>query len=215
MTLDAIKKSILSDAEAKASEIGSEATKEAHRIVKDAEERAKEIVRSAEQEAERETARLRQEAVAGAEMEASSMLLEARGEVVERVLKRVIDMVESELSKSSMQRILDMGVKQFRDVSSGEIVIRTSRKNAALLKGSKYEVVQDNVDGFMISTRDGKVALNATVGSIVERQADVARKLISDELFGERGRREAKAPVKRQRKAPKAKKAKERKKRKG
>ncbi len=210
MSLDAIRKSILSEAEEKASAMQSEAEKEAQKIVREAEEKAKEILRNAEADARKEAERMNKEAQAGAEMEANSMLLEARGAAVERSLKRVLSAAQDEISKTGMKKILDQSVKQFKEISAGNFVIKTGKKNADLFKKSAYEVEYGDVNGFMLYADQGKVALNATVESIVNKDADTARRLISDELFSSR---QARASTKRNwtptpRKAKLAKKAK-------
>ncbi len=185
MSLDAIRKSIVGDAEAKASAIDAEADSEAKRIVHDAEARAKEAIKSAEHEAEAEAERMRKEAVAGAETEANSIMLEAKGEAVERSLSSVASRLEPELARHGMKKILDSSIRQFKQIGVAEAFrIKTSKKNAQLLKGSKFDVEYADVDGFVICSLDGSVALNATVGSIVDRERDDARKLISQEMFG-------------------------------
>ncbi len=152
MSLDAIRKTIISEAEAKASEIESEGNKEAHRIIKEAEDSAKEIIKNAQLDAQKEAERLHKEALAGADMEANSMLLEARGEVVERSLKKVLSEAEDEISKNSMKKILEQSIKQFKEISGGNFTIKTSKKNESLLKKTAYEVEYAEVDGFMLYT---------------------------------------------------------------
>lgn len=193
MSLDEIRKSILSEAQTKASQIDSEAAKEAQRITKDAEERAKDVLKNAEHEAAVEVGRLRKESEAGAETEANSMLIEARGYVVERSLKDVLGQAEKELSKNSMKQILDHSIKQFKQISGGNFTIKTSKKNSALLEKTAYEVEYDDVDGFMLYTDHRKIALNATVSNIVSHEEDSARKLIAEELFGGGAQRAARS----------------------
>lgn len=185
MSLDAIRKSILSEAGSRASAIEAEAAKEASRIVKEAEERARNIVKDAEREAKAEAERLTGEAQAGVETEASSMMNGARSEAVERSLKKVMAGVRSEIAKSGMKRILDQGLKQFKETagSAGEIVVKTGKSNAGLVKGRGFRVEYGDVSGFVISTASGAIALNATIGSITERATDYARKAVSAELF--------------------------------
>jgi len=197
MSLDAIKKSIISQAESKESAIDHEASDEASMIIKEAEDRAKRIIKDAESEAAREAQRMVKEAEAGADIEANSLIMSARGEAVERVLKRVMDGVGSQLSKQGMKKILDQSMKQFKQISQGgDIMIKTGRKNAPLFKDSKYEVEYGDIDGFMLYLDSGKVAINATVSSIVEHEREYARKVISSELFhaGSRRRSTQKAP---------------------
>ena len=180
MSLDAINKSILSDAGAKASAIDSDAGKESARILKEAEDRAKAILKEAEREAQAEAERLRREAQAGAETEANSILLEAKGEAVERALKKVVNQVESTLSRDYAKKLFDSGLKQFKEISGPRMTIKTSKKNAALFKDGKYNVEYADIDGFMFYTEDGKIALNATVQNIADKEKDVARKFISE-----------------------------------
>lgn len=213
MSLDSIRKSIMSDAESKASAADSEASKEASQIVKEAEAKAKEILRNAQVEAEKEASRVKNEALAGAEMEANSMILQARGAAVERSLKRVINDLKDELSREYPKKIFDQSVKQFKEIAEGDIVVKTGKKNAALMKGVKYKVEYADVDGFMLYEESGKIALNATVESIAGKEMDNARRFIADELFSGR-ERSALAP-KKAKSAPKQKKAKAAKKAKG
>jgi vacuolar-type H+-ATPase subunit E/Vma4 len=187
MTLDAIRKTILEDAEKKAEEIAGEGTSEASRITKEAEDKAKAIIKDAEHEAQREAERLRKESDAGVEIEANSMLLSARGEAVERSLRKVLSGAEEHIQKEDMKKLLEQGIKQFSQITpESSIVIRTSKKNAPLLKGYEHRVEYKDIDGFMLCTSDGKIALNATVGNIVQSSAENARRIIAEELFKER-----------------------------
>ncbi len=184
MSLDAIKKSIISDAQAKASAIDSEASSESKRIVKEAEEKAKGILSRADSEAKTEADRLVKEARAGAETEANSMILEARGAAIERALKSVSSSVEKTISHEYSKKLFESGLAQFREVSNSTPKVMTSKKNANLLKGTKFGVEYSEIDGFIFSTDDGRIRLNASVDSVVEKSLDGARKLISKELFG-------------------------------
>jgi V/A-type H+-transporting ATPase subunit E len=189
MSLDAIKKSILSDAEARASAMDGDADSEARRILKEADEKAKTILKDAELAAAAESERLRKEAQASAETEANSILLEAKGEAVERALKKVVSQAERTLSKDYAKRLFDSGLRQFKEISGPRMVIKTSKKNAAMFRGGKYNVEYADISGFMFYTEDGKIALNATIPNIVDKEKDVARKFISRELFAETGTR--------------------------
>ena len=185
MSLDAIKKSILSDAQAKASEIDSEASSESKRIIKEAEDKAKGILSRADSEAKTEANRLVKEARAGAETEANSMILEARGAAIERALKSVSSNVEKTISHEYSKKLFESGLTQFREVSNSTPKVITNKKNANLLKGTTFVVEYSEIDGFIFSTDDGRIRLNASVGSVVEKSLDSARKLVSKELFSD------------------------------
>ncbi|MDE1860643.1 MAG: hypothetical protein KGH72_02890 [Candidatus Micrarchaeota archaeon] len=197
MTLDAIRKSIIDDAHAKAAKAESEASKEADRIIAEAEQKAKAILKKANEDADSDAERVGMEMKASSETESNSMLLEAKAQAVEHSLDDVMKLADSELTKSGMERILKAGMKQFAEISgSSDMIVKTSKKNAGLLKNAK-NVEYEDIDGFLFSTGDGKVVLNATVGSISQREADAARKLVAEELFGARQRERARvAPVK-------------------
>lgn len=182
MSLEAIRKSILSEAEAKAKAERGEADAEAERIVSGAHEKAKATFKQAQDEARLEGERMRREAAAGLETERNTMVIEAKGKVVEQALGRVRSEIEREIEKEDLERILKAGIKQFSEVSGGEMVVRTSKRNAALIKG-KYKVEYADVDGFVLCTPDKRIALNATVDSVVDRSLDEVRKMVAGEAF--------------------------------
>ncbi len=184
MSLEAIRKNILAEAEEKAKAINAQASSEAGAISGEAEARAREIVKAAEEESRREVARLWKESEAGLETEKSTMITEARGAVLEKALKTVRSDAERSLAKDNMQGILKSGLRQFSSITGGnEAVIRTSRRNAHLVKGRGNRVEYGDINGFVFSTHDGKISLNATVESIVDRELDTIRKLVADEIF--------------------------------
>lgn len=189
MSLDAIKKSILSDAESKASAIDAEAESEVRLILKEAEDRSVALIKKAEHDAKAESDRLAKEVQAGAETEANSLMLEAKGAAIERALNKVTEQAERTLSRDYSKKLFDNGLKQFKVVSNSDAVIKTGKRNAAMFKNSKYNVEYADIDGFMFYTEDRKIALNATVPSMVDKEKDVARKFISRELFSEGGSR--------------------------
>ncbi len=183
MSLDAIRKSILGEAESKVKEEQGEADAEAERIVKEAQARAKEILKRGEDAARREEERMRLEAAAGLETERNTLVIEAKGRVVEQALAQVRREVERRVRADGLERILKSGVKQFAEASGGaEYVVRTSKRNASLVKG-KQKVEYGDVDGFILSTPDGKLSLNATVETVVEYGIDGIRRMVADELF--------------------------------
>lgn len=185
MTLDAIRKSILDEAEENASSMEKESSKEAERIINDAESRAKQIMKDAEKDAEREAERLRKESKAAAEIEAGSMLLQAQGEAIERAVGETMEQLAKEARKANMRKLVEQAIREFAEASGGrEIVVRAGKKYADMVKGVDARVEYDNdVDGFVLSTSDSKISLNATVESLLESQSDAARRLAYDELF--------------------------------
>jgi vacuolar-type H+-ATPase subunit E/Vma4 len=188
MALDEIKKSIMHDAYSRSSAIESEAGRQVSAIRHEAEESAKHILKSAEEEAEKEVVRLKNEHKAALDMEVSALILDAKGKAVERSLKAVMEKVRSSMeNEEGMKKILAHGIKQFAEIASEDaIIVSTSKRNAATLKGKGYDIEYADVDGFMLYTKDKRIALNATVSNIVNGEADAARRVVAAELFGSR-----------------------------
>ncbi|MEM3839301.1 MAG: V-type ATP synthase subunit E [Candidatus Micrarchaeaceae archaeon] len=183
MSLEAIRKSIIEEAEAKAKAERQAAEAEAAKILKEAKDRADSLLKEAEEEARREAERMRMEAEAGLETERNSAILESKGRVIEEALKHVRKEVEDRIRSEGMGKILNAALKQFSEVYQGsDFVIKTNKKNVALVK-DKGTVEAGDVDGFVLSTPDGRIALNATVASIVDNRIDGIRKMVANELF--------------------------------
>ncbi len=183
MSLESITRKILEDARARAAAIDKEAKDAEDSIIGEAREKARSILEQGKSDASAEAARIAAEAKAGAEIEANALLLEARGSATERELQGVLDIARRELVKNRMAAILESSVKQFKRLNSGMPKIAADRRSAALLKGRGYSMEQGSADGFVLSSSDGSLSLDATVDSIVRHEADAARGLVSAELF--------------------------------
>ncbi len=184
MPLDAIKKSILADAEKRAEALNSEANAEASRILAEARESADASLRQAKEEAAKEAKRIRDENAAGLESERNAMIMGAKSHVIEHALKDVRSEAVRNLEKQNLEEILKKGIKHFSALTgNGGIIVKTSKKNAQFVDTKKYEVEFGDIEGFMLYTPDRKVALNATVDSIVDREMDTIRRIVADEIF--------------------------------
>ncbi len=185
MTLEAIRKSLEKEAGSKASDMEKEASAEAERIISDAKQRAKQVANEIEARAANEMEKMQMESRASADIEAGAMLLEAQGEAVERSLRNVMSALSKEIGKTDMKKLLEKGLKEFeKSYGSRGLIISVSKKNAAIAKGlgAKVEYMDDN--GFVITTEDGKIALNASAESLLASEKGSARSLVYEGLFG-------------------------------
>ncbi|MDE1822966.1 MAG: hypothetical protein KGH50_01440 [Candidatus Micrarchaeota archaeon] len=204
MSLDSIKKDILSEAESKARDEESAGSEEAGRIVSEAKKRAGEILKNARAEAEKEAERLRQESEAGLEIETDTVLNEARGAVIEKAVKELKAQVDRELMRNQIDKLLERAVKEFSEtVGNEDFTIRTRKGNASLLKSIEGRREYADIDGFVLVSNDGKMAMRIVPGEITGKYMDILRKNVSSRLFKERAP-SGRAPVKRR--AVKAKK---------
>ena len=187
MPLDAIRKNILADAESKAEAIESEAAKESARILKEAQDEANSMLKGVQAESKKEAERLRKESEAGLETESNTMAIQARGAVIEHVLSSVVEDIKKSLERDSMEKILNASIKQFSELNTGEdFVVIASKKYSSMLNGKNYSTEYGAINGFMLYTKDRKIALNATIDNIVERNIDTIRKLVASEVFTSR-----------------------------
>lgn len=198
MSLDVIKRSIVSDADAKAKAIESDASREAARIVADAEKKAGAVLRQAKEDAEKEAARLWKEAEAGIETERNTLIVAAQGEVVSKYMKEVRDEIAKSVESKDLERIFEAGMKEFRRISdSEEVVVISGKRNSDIAKGRNVKVETGDIDGFVFCTPDRKISLNATVSGAVEKNIDTIRRAVAEELFGGKGAASKRMPVRR------------------
>lgn len=185
MPLDAIRKRILSDSEAKAEGIRGEAEAEARKILSEARSRAKEIEKQAEAEAQSESMRLQKESEASLEIERNSILLEARGAAIEREAQGLTRNVKSILSKDYLPSLLKSGAKQFAAASDEKFIVRTKKRNSKLVESLRLTPKYDETEqGFVLESQDGKMRLIISPDSLIENNGDSIRKEISGLLFG-------------------------------
>jgi vacuolar-type H+-ATPase subunit E/Vma4 len=186
MSLDSIRKSILSESQAKARAIDSEAEASSRKIIQEADSEAERLIKAAEDEARREAERILREGVAGAQVEASSKVIEAKSRVLQNELESVMSNLAKIISEKHMKDVLHEAMKQY--ASTGEdpksAVIASSRENEHIAKsaGVKHEVA--DISGFTIRNKDGSVTLDATVESVISKVKEDALRLIDADLFG-------------------------------
>ena len=182
MPLESIKKRILSESETKAEGLREEADSEARRIVAEAKTEAKEIGRQAEQEAEAESKRIEGEARAGMEIEANTVLLEARGTAIENAVREVSREIESLVSKEHLLPMLKSGVKQFKSSTDEPFVVVTSKRNANVVESMKLTPRYEDVDGFVVESEDGRMRLVISAAAIVSGNEDRIRSEVAGHL---------------------------------
>jgi vacuolar-type H+-ATPase subunit E/Vma4 len=183
MSLESITRKILEDAGARAAAIDKEAREAEDETLRAARERARAAIDRARSESSAEAQRIAAEARAGAEIEASTALLRAKGEATERGVADVMVLARRSLLRSKMPAILESSIRYFKRLSGDSPVIATDRRNAALVKGKAYKVEPGDADGFVLYSSDRSLSLDATVDSMVSREADAARGLVAAELF--------------------------------
>ena len=186
MSLDSIRKSIISESQAKVHAIDSEAEASSRKIIHEADSEAERRIKAAEEEAKREAERIIREGVAGAQVEASSKAIKAKSMVLQKELESVMSNLAKMVSEKRMKEVLHDAMKQY--ALTGEdpksAVVASSRENEHIAKtaGAKHEAA--DINGFTIRNKDGTVTLDATVESVTSKVKEDALRMIDMELFG-------------------------------
>ncbi len=168
MSLNELRNEIEKEAKGSVSRIRKEGSDEEKRILQEAEDKAKEILKSAALEASSIRDRIKKEGDANIEMERKAILLKAREEVLDKEMAKITEMVEAE-ARRSYGKIFDLAIKKFSQiVQKKDIVVRTGKENMKLLKEHGISGEYEDIEGFILSSRDNIVSLDATIPHMME-----------------------------------------------
>jgi V/A-type H+-transporting ATPase subunit E len=188
MSLEEIRKSIDREAKLRADSIREEGEAEAAAILKAARLSAAELLKAAEAGADKEAERIGREQASGAQMEASSMLVAAKEEVLERHMEQLKKGIAAQLSANRLDKVLAGAAKQFARFSpKGEMVVRTGKKNAALVRKLGYDAVAGEEGQLSVESRDGGISIDASPEGLAEMSAPEARTLLAARLWKVKG----------------------------
>ena len=188
MSLEEIRKSIDKEATARSGSIEREGAAEAAAILKAARASAAEILRIAKSEAEKEAARVRHEQLSGVQMEVSSLVIAAKEQVLEHHMDGLTRNIATQLGGRSLNKIIAGAAKQFLKFSSnGKMVIRTGKKNSALVKKLGYEPVHGAEGELLVESRDGTISIDASPSGLAKMHSAEARALLAARLWKVKG----------------------------
>jgi vacuolar-type H+-ATPase subunit E/Vma4 len=184
MSLEEIRKSIDKEAKRRADSIKDEGAAEAAAIIKAAKASAAELVKSAHMEAEKEAARVKNEQISGAQMEISTMLVNARESVIERHTEQLKKTVAMQFSGKMMEKLINAAVKQFgRFAAKDDMVIRAGKHDIELVKRLGYGYVAGADDQLLVESKDGSISIDASPCGMAERHLAEARALLASRLW--------------------------------
>ena len=186
MPLENVKRKIIEEAEEAAAKIREEGTSEAHRILSEAEEKAKEIEYLAQEEANAEARRIAKEHESAMEIETKTILAEARGLQLDRATEEVVTRIKKILEEKYLKKMLEEGIKKFSEVHSGDPVLVTSKKNQDVAGALKkpLDINYQDVEGFVIKSKDGSIVINVSAETIVRDSIDDIRRIVSNIFSG-------------------------------
>ena len=195
MSLDGIRKKILSDYKARSERIESESEKEAKSVIEAAKVQASERLKASRARAEEEAARLRKESDAGLEIEANSVLLAARSASSEKAAESIAAEVRRILADEAMQQMLKAGTKQFSEASDQDFVVIVSKKNSKQVSQLGLTPRYAEIEGFVLESEDGSMRMTISPESLVEGSMESIRKEAALQLYGAARKESARTPA--------------------
>ncbi|MDR5656411.1 V-type ATP synthase subunit E [Halodesulfurarchaeum sp. HSR-GB] len=190
MSLDTVVADIREEAEDQAEQILADAEAEAESIRAEAETEAAEIHETAEAETENEIARLREQRLSSAKLEAKQQRLEARrdvlGTVRDRVEAAIEDLPEAD-RRELTEALLADAVSEF-----DEAAVYCRPEDESLVEdlledydGFELAGETDCLGGVVLEGSDGRIRVDNTFDSTLETVWDEHLKELSDVLFEE------------------------------
>lgn len=184
MSLEEIRKSIEKEAKGRADSITGDGASEAAAILKTARDSAAGILKAANAEAQKEAARIRHEQISGANMQANSMLVAAREQVLEQHIDRLKKGIAAQIESKKLDKVIAGAAKQFAKFSAkSDMVVRTGKSDAKLVKKLGYEYVAGREGELSIESRDGSISIDASPKGLANMHAAEARSLLAARLW--------------------------------
>jgi vacuolar-type H+-ATPase subunit E/Vma4 len=188
MSLEEIRKSIEKEAKGRADSINGEGAAEAADILKTARASASDILKAANAEAQKEMARIKHEQTSGAQMQASSMMVAAKEQVLEQHIDRLKKGIAAQIESKKLDKVISAAAKQFAKFSAkSEMVVRAGKSDAKLVKKLGYEYVAGREGQLSIESRDGSISIDASPAGLASMHAAEARALLAAKLWKVKG----------------------------
>ena len=157
--------------------IKEDGKKEADHILSNGQKRKEEIIKESEEKAQKEVSKI----IENAKKEARDIKIEAKNQVVEEVLEKLIEKLEK-LGPNSYK---DFVLNRLKDskIEKGEILLQ---------KDMKFHFKEEDFNGLKVSNesveggfvvKNGKISYDNTYKSLVNFEKDSLEKIIVDEIF--------------------------------
>lgn len=190
-------KDILDQARRKADEIIEKAEKEAEAILNTAKIQTEEERAARLRKAEEEGKSMKEKIIAEERFKARMNFFSEREGIIEVIFSKIMKKLEEICERSEYQRwLLDISIKSCREFENSSVVLRANRRDLRFLsvkigeiskKSGKTVVLGDPIQaigGIRIESEDGKIAVDQTIESMIERNREKIRMKIIHLLRG-------------------------------
>lgn len=200
MPLEELREEIIEKAKKETYEVLKEADLEAKKILLDAKTKGEQEIENARQEATRVIERQKSERLSAARLEAKMILAEAKEESVKAVQEEAWNSLEKIRKGRDYEKLLRELIQQATDAIDGIAVIHANKQDLKLAKKIVEEtrtasVSNDAIDcagGALVTSKDGRVRVDATFNALFEEHDEYMRRTAYAELFGTRKKKEEK-----------------------
>jgi V/A-type H+-transporting ATPase subunit E len=185
MALDNVVGQILDSANKEADKLIQEAEKERTAILQQADETIAIKKKAYEKELDLSLARLKQQEISSAELEAKRMILNARKEVLDEAFRETLKDLNA-MSESEKARVYAKIVSKSQSIIKNPKVY-CPRGNASLLggvTGIQSVMEKDMEAGLILESEDGKISLDYRFKTVLEGIWEKELKDVSNILFG-------------------------------
>ncbi len=195
--VEKIVKKINEDAEAEASKILQDARAQAEEVKKEAEAEADEIYKEIISRYEREAEQEKQRIVANAKLKARKAVLDAREEVIKAAFAEAERKLK-ELPKKEYKEILEKLILEAVEAIGGDEVVLTRKEDSRTISSTLLKKLSEEtgfeitkakehitaIGGVVVRSSDGKIEVDNTFETRLERFKDDLRRDVAEVLFG-------------------------------
>ena len=187
MGLEKLKRSLIAEATSEADMIISSAEKEAKAILEEDRKSIDAAKERIDAELDVVLAAQRQEKTAATRLEAKRLISEAKEDVLNAALDDFFIALKDLRDSSEYKKFLSNRVAKASEEISGELIVHVPKGDKELLPKSKNITIKEDLDsigGILIENASGKIRLNYTLETLIEKEKDELRKKLYESIFG-------------------------------
>ncbi len=183
MALEELKAEIEHEAKIESSRIEKDSESEAQRIISEARKRAEGIMKASEESSAAKAEQRRLDYLSSLDEEMSAIISEAMTEAVDASMEAFLPLVREKL-EAAEQEIIKSALERFgRVVPLKQAVATVDKRNDSLVKGVG-SIEHSDVNGILLSSKDGSITADATIESLLASNSDAARRALYRGMVG-------------------------------
>ncbi|MGC8679739.1 MAG: V-type ATP synthase subunit E [Candidatus Micrarchaeia archaeon] len=185
MALDNLVNKINKDAKTEAESIEKESEKIIKKINDDTKEQIAQLEKEFNDSIAEETNRISNEYISNAELSASNIIEEAKSKAVNEEYNRIKHILSND--KKLSERYANIFEKLLLDAKQimEDYKVKAGKQYKTMIskKHPELKVEDDNINGVIILSKDGKITIDATIDSILNKKEEEIKKSIYTALF--------------------------------